>query len=98
MLVELNYVLFSLLLVVYSAWHYFKTREKHLLYLTSCFTFLALSAMLQMLSSTMWVYGVQVDVKILRLLKLGGLALFACFTVSSIVALKTILKLPTRKI
>jgi len=97
MLIELNYVFLSLLLVIYGAWRYYKHRKKHLLYFTLSFTFLALSAIVQMLSSTIWLYGIQVNIITLRLLKLGGLALFACFTISSIIALKTVLKLLTRK-
>ncbi|UCE16202.1 MAG: hypothetical protein JSV12_00875, partial [Candidatus Bathyarchaeota archaeon] len=47
----MNYVFFSVLLVIYGAWRYFKRKEKHLLYPTISFTFLALSATFQLLNS-----------------------------------------------
>jgi TRAP-type C4-dicarboxylate transport system permease small subunit len=94
MLIELNYVFFSLLLVIYGAWRYFKRKEKHLLYPTISFTFLALSAIVKMLSSTTLVYGI--NVKVLRLLKLGGLALFACFAICAIISLRKIVNETTR--
>lgn len=87
MLIELNYVFFSLLLLVYSAWRYFKQRKKHLLYFALCFTFLTLSSIFQTLNSTL-PYGIYFNVTVLRLLELSGLALFACFTICAIIALK----------
>lgn len=92
MLVELNYVFFSFLLVVYIAWRYSKRRERGLLYLTLSFIFLASSTTLQMLNSLIWVYGTQPSVTMLRLLELNSLALFACFTISAIIALGKILE------
>ncbi|MDH5733090.1 MAG: hypothetical protein OEY88_04825 [Candidatus Bathyarchaeota archaeon] len=88
MLIELNYVFFSLILVIYSAWHYFRKRNRHLLYFTLSLTFLALSATFQMLSSTLIHLGIYLHVTVSRLLELGGLALFACFTIGAIIALK----------
>lgn len=87
MLVEPNYVFFSFLLVVYGLWRYFKRRERHMLYLTISFTFLALSKTLHMLNSLLWVFGTQ-PIRMLRFLELGGLALFSCFIISAIIALR----------
>ena len=88
MLIELNYVFFSLLLVIYGVYRYYKQRKRHLLYITLSFTFLTLSVIFQMLSSTLIYLGIYFNVTVLRLLELGGLALFACFTISAIIALK----------
>lgn len=85
MLVELNYVFFSCLLLVYSAWHYFKRRERGQLYLTMCFTFLALSAVFQLIESQILAHRT-----VLRLLELGGLALFTCFTICTIITIRKI--------
>jgi len=93
MLIELNYVVFSFLLAVYSARSFFKRREKHLLYVTLSFTFLAFSATVQMLNSLIGGYGTQ-PIVILRLLKLGGIALYACFAISAIIALKEYSQVP----
>jgi len=90
MLIELNYIFFSLILVIYSAWHYFRKRNRHLLYFTLSLTLLALSATFQMLSLTLIYLGIYFNVTALRLLELIGLALFACFTICVIVALKKI--------
>lgn len=87
MLIELNYVFFSFLLVFYVAWRYFKRRERHILYLTLSFAFLALSTTLQMLNS--WIFGTQ-PIIMLKFLELGGLALFACFTICTVIALRKI--------
>ena len=87
-LIELNYVFFSLLLVIYGAWRYYKQRKRHLLYFTLSFTFLTLSVIFEMLSSTLVYLGIYFNVTVLRLLELGGLALFACFTICAIIALK----------
>lgn len=87
MLVELNYVFFTLLLVIYSAWRYYKQRKRPLLHSTLCFTFLALSAIFQTASSTI-VYGIYFNVTVLKFLELSSLALFACFTICAIIALK----------
>jgi len=91
-LVELNFVLFSFALLFYSAWHYFKRRDRYLFYLTLCFTFLALSNTLQMFISMAWIYNVPINLTALRLLELGVLALYACFTICAIEALRKILE------
>lgn len=96
MLIELNYVLFSVLLWGYSSWCYFKRREKGLLYLTLGFAFLTLSTMLQLTNSLIWAYRIQASIMMLRLLELCGLALFACFTISVVVSLKEISKKSNR--
>lgn len=88
MLIELNYIFFSLLLVIYGAWRYFKQRKRNMLYFTLSFTFLALSVIIQMLSSTILVYRIYFNVLVLRLVELSSLALFACFTICAITALK----------
>lgn len=94
MLIELNYVFLSILLVVYGAWRYFKRKEKHLLHLTLSFTFLTLSAIVQMFTSPRLIYVlayvIPINVTVLRLLELVGLALFACFIISAIIALREI--------
>lgn len=89
-LIALNYVILSLLVVAYAAWRYSKQRKKHLLYFALCFAFQALSAIFQMFSSTMvrGYLGLHLNVAVLRLLELGGLALFAGFTIFAIIALK----------
>jgi len=85
MITELSYVLFSLLLVIYSAWRSFKRRERNMLYMTLGFTFLTLSITLLMLDSFVWFPA---TVTMLRLLEVSGLGLYACFIVCAIVALK----------
>lgn len=92
MLVEFNYVFFSLLLVIYSAWRYFERRERGILYLTLCFTSLALSTTLQMLNSLIWIYEIRANITMLRLLELSGLALYASFTICTIITLKKIIR------
>lgn len=92
MLVEFNFVLFSFILLFYSARHYFKRKDRYLFYLTLCFTFLALSNTLQMFTSIAWVYNIQINLIILKLLELVVLALYACFTICAIVALRKILE------
>jgi hypothetical protein len=87
MLIELNYVFFSLLLLIYCIWRYLKQRKKHLLYFALCFTFLTLSAIFQTLNSTL-PYGIYFNVTVLRFLELSGLALFVCFTICAIIALR----------
>jgi len=87
MLVELNYIFFSLLLVVYTVWRYFKQQNKRFFYFTLSFTFLTLSAIFRALNSIL-PYGIYFNVTVLRLLELFALALFACFTVCAIIALK----------
>jgi hypothetical protein len=85
MIVELNYVLFSFILVIYCAWRYYKQKDKRLLYLTLCLTILAMSVVFQMLSTTIWFYGTPIAT--LTALELGGLALHASFTICMIIVL-----------
>lgn len=89
-LIALNYVFLSLLVVAYAAWRYLKRQKKPLLYFTLCFAFQALSAIFQMFGSTMvrGYLGIRLNVTGLRLLELGGLALFAGFTLFAIIALR----------
>lgn len=89
-LAERNCIFFSLLLVVYSVWRYFKQRKTHMLYFTLSFVFLTLSATLLMLSSTMYFYGIYFNISMLKLLELSGLAFFVCFTICTVIALKKI--------
>jgi len=97
MLIELNYVFFSFLLVVYGTWRYLRRKNKYLLYLTTSFTFLAMSAMVQMLSSPkLAVHIIYLNAPVLKLLRLGGLALFACFTICAIMALRKIIQETTK--
>ena len=97
MLIELNYVFFSLLLVIYGAWRYFKRKDKYLFYLTISFTFLALSAIVQTLTSPkLAIYIIPFDTPVLKLLQLGGLALFACFTICTIISLRKIIHETTK--
>lgn len=92
MLIETNYVFLSLLLLIYSVWHYLKRKERGWLYLTSGFTFLTASTTLQLINSLIWLHGIQANRITLRLLELAGLALFACFTICTIMALRKISK------
>jgi hypothetical protein len=63
-----------------------------MLYLTLGFIFLSASTALQLINSLIWTYGIPVSLTMLRLLELGGLAFFACFTISVIIALREITK------
>jgi hypothetical protein len=92
--IEFSYFLFSLLLTAYAMWRYFMRRERGLFYLSLGFTFLTTSIILQLVESLIWIYGSQVNITTLRLLELGGLALFACFAVFVVLALKEISKKP----
>jgi len=87
MLIELNYVLFSLLILIYCIWRYFKQQNKRFFYFTLSFTFLTLSAIFRALNSIL-PYGIYFNVTVLRPLELFALALFACFTICAIIALK----------
>ncbi len=91
-LIELNYLFFSLLLLIYSAWRYSKRRERSMLYLILGFAFLSASTALQLINSLIWTYGISVSLIMLRLLELLGLAFFACFTISIIIALRELSK------
>lgn len=92
MFIELSFVLFSLLLVIYSAWCHHKRGSKGYLHLTLSFGFLTLSTTLQMIISLMWTYGVSDSIVLIRLLELLALALFSCFTITAVVALRKICK------
>jgi len=87
MLVELNYVFFSFVLLLCSILYYLKRKNRYLLYLTLCFTFLMLSNILQVFISMPWILGIA-----FRFLELGALALYACFTICTIITLRIILK------
>lgn len=89
--IEFSYFLFSLLLTAYAMWRYFIQRERGLFYISLGFTFLTTSTILQLVESLIWVY---VNITTLRLLKLSGLALFTCFAVLVVLALKEISKKP----
>ena len=88
MLVEMSFILSSLLLLVYSIWRYLKIRKnKQSSYFILSFVFLTFSAIFQAFNSIL-PYGIYFNVTVLRLFELGALALFACFTISAVVALK----------
>jgi len=84
---ELSYVLFASLLAAYSFWRYARAREKSRLYLAASSAFLTFSAIFQMLNSEIWI-----NIITSRLLEIGGLASFAGFTVTAIIAMKGIFK------
>lgn len=88
MLVKLNYVIFSVLLLIYISWRYFKQRKSGLSYLTLSSIFLILSTTVQMISSQKWIYGIPTNLTLKRLLELCGLALFACFTITAVVGIR----------
>jgi len=85
MWVELSYVFFSLLLVIYCVWRFFTRKEKAMLYLALCFIFLTLSISIQTIISLGFVYGTQ-PLTTIRLVELGGLALFAGFVITFMIA------------
>jgi hypothetical protein len=89
MLIELNYIFLSLLLVFYCAWSYFRRKEKHMLYLAICFTFLTFSIIIQTLTYTWsdYIRGLRLGIP-LHVLELIGLALFTVFTAGIILALR----------
>jgi hypothetical protein len=91
MLVELSYVFFSLLLVIYCAWRFFKRREKTMLHFLLCFVFLASSISLQATISLAPIYGTQPFV-VVRLIELTALGLYAGFAIILIVALRRLAK------
>lgn len=99
MLIEFSYISLSFLLTAYTIWCYFKRKERGLLYLTIGFTFLTSSTTLKMIKSLIWLYVTQINIIMLRLLELGDLALFACFTICIILALRGgyLIKLENKK-
>lgn len=91
MLIVLSYVFFSLLLVIYCVWRFFTRKEKAMLYFTLSFVFLMLSVSLQAVISLGFVYGTQ-PLTIIRLVELGGLALFAGFVIAFMIAMRQLMK------
>lgn len=85
MTAQLNYVLLSLLLVIYGAWRFLSRKEKSMLYMTFSFVFLTLSITLLMLDSFVWFPA---TLTTLRLLEVSGLGLYMCFIICAIMALK----------
>jgi len=67
-------------------------KEKKFILLVPRFHVFETSTILQLVKSLIWIYGSQVNITALRLLELGGLALFACFAVFAVLALKEISK------
>jgi len=92
MLVELNYIIFSVLLLIYVSWRYFKHRKSGLRYLALSSVFLILSTMVQMISSQEWIYGIPTNLTLKRLLELCGLALFACFIITTLMGIRKMSK------
>lgn len=93
---ELGYVFFSLLLVVYCAWRYLKQKKKHFIYFTMGFIFMTLSLSFQLFSSKWWVYIMQFGISY-RFLELAALTFSACFVTTTIVALRETSKTPDTK-
>jgi heme A synthase len=91
MLVELSYLFFSLLLVIYCAWRFFKRKGKIMLHFLLSLIFLASSLSVQAAISITPIYGTQ-PLVIVRLIELSGLALFAGFTIFLVLALGKISK------
>lgn len=91
MLVELSYLFFSLLLVIYCVWRFFSRKERSMLYFALCFVFLAFSVLFQAVVSLGNVYGTQ-SLVIVRIVELTGLAFYACFAIIFIVGLREISK------
>ena len=86
MLVELSYLLFGILLIASAAWMFLRQKERRMLFLALGFALLEFSMLLQILSSTWWVYVYKFKVDP-RFLEIGGLAFFAGFAVANILAL-----------
>jgi hypothetical protein len=62
-----------------------------MLYFTLCFVFLTLSASLQAVYSFGDLYGTQ-PLTIVRLVELGGLAMFAGFVIAFLIAMRSLMK------
>jgi len=88
-LVELSYVFFSLILLIYGLWVYSRRKERPTLYLTLCFAFLASSMTLLFLNSFAWFPATRITI---RLIEIAGLGLYAGFAISLIIALKRLSK------
>jgi hypothetical protein len=88
MFVELSYIISSLLLAAYSTRLYIRQKKRDFRFFALAFTFLALSIVLQMFSSSWWVYITQFNVDP-RALELVGFASFLGFIASVIMAMST---------
>jgi hypothetical protein len=88
-LVELCYVFFSFLLMIYGAWVYSRRRERSQLYLILSFASLTLSMTLLFLDYFVWFPATRT---VIRLIEIAGLALYASFVISLIMALKKLAK------
>jgi len=85
MLVELTVILFSLILAVYSTSRYLKAKIKSMLHFTVCFAFLTASTTLVLIDSLVWFPA---TMTVLRLIEVASLALYTCFTIIMIIALR----------
>ncbi len=90
MLIELTFILFSSLLLIYSASRYLQRRIKSLLYFTVGFAGLTMSMTLLLLDSLVWFPA---TITMLRLIEIAGLGLYMCFTIMAILALRESMKL-----
>jgi hypothetical protein len=97
LVIELSYVLFSLLLLAYSTRQYFKQKQKGVLYLSMGFVFLTCSSTIQLITSLLWYYGIYLTITTSRLLDLTALTMFAIFTITTIIALGKIIKTSNNK-
>jgi len=86
-LIESAFILLSSLLMIYSAARYVKRRIKSILYFTVCFAFLTLSITLLLIDSLAWFPA---TITMLRLIEITGLALYTCFIIIAIIALREI--------
>jgi uncharacterized membrane protein len=86
MWIELGYLVFGLLLIAYGFWRYQKKREKKLLNLALGFVSLLLSILLQLLTSTRWIYLMPLGIPV-WLVQLVALGLFACFVITIVMNL-----------
>jgi len=85
MLVELVFILFSLILTVYSASRYRKAKIKSMLHFTACFAFLTASTTFVLIDSSVWFPA---TMTVLRLIEVASLALYACFAIIIIIVLR----------
>jgi hypothetical protein len=92
LLYEVTSLILSLVPVIYCSWLYLKRKEKHFIYLALGFTFLTLSMLIQQFSSTWWTYTMQLGIPY-RYFELATLAFFACFVISTIIALEKMSKI-----
>jgi len=91
MLIELSYVFLGVLLVIYGVWLFLKRKQKVTVYLAVCFAFLTLSILFQTFASTWWIYVMHLKIQH-RFIELTGLAFFACFAITAILALTKLSK------